>query len=311
MPRYSVIIVAHNSGKDIAGCLQSLRMHFPAPAEVIVIANASSDDTIGVIARVSPPVTFIRNNVNIGFGAAVNRAVAAATGDVVVLMNPDTRILQPFGEELESLFSPDPDMALAGVRLVDEEGRIRRSVWRSPSLFMLLCESVLPYSLSIRVTAMAPRESGPVPMVSGACMAVRRDILRELGGFDERFFMYYEDADLCFRIRKAGYRIHYAVAGSVYHREGGSFSDHGIDSLPLLYRSKILFYRKLYSGTGRFAAGLMIGIGIGIKGIVHGLAGLISGSAWFRRSARAHWTLFRTLPVLFRTGGREHGVPPM
>ena len=206
--KFSVIIVNYASWPLTLRCIESLQQTRYGDFEVFVVDNDS----------VKPPelpswVRLIRNEENVGFARAHNRGIAASSGDPIVLINPDTLVERDFFAQLEGFVSEYPRAGIFGPRIVDSEGHLQLSARREISALSgflgrtSLLTRLFPKSSIVKSQFPAVTDQSrptSVDWVSGACMVVRRETLRDVGPLDERFFMYFEDADLCRRARAAG-----------------------------------------------------------------------------------------------------------
>src|ERR671911_1597521 len=245
--KFSVLIVNYASWPLTLRCIESLRKTRYGDFEIIVVDNDS----------VEPPelpsaVRLIRNNENLGFARAHNRGIAASSGDPVVLINPDTLVERDFFEQLRAFLSENPKAGISGPRIVDSEGRLQLSARREISALSgflgrtSLLTRLFPKSSIVKSQFPAVTDQShptSVDWVSGACMVVRRKTLRDIGPLDERFFMYFEDADLCRRARAAGWLVYYLPHVHVVHQTGGS-SRSRPKAIWLLHKSAFLYHRK-------------------------------------------------------------------
>jgi N-acetylglucosaminyl-diphospho-decaprenol L-rhamnosyltransferase len=265
--KFSVLIVNYASWPFTLRCIESLRATGYGDFEIFVIDNDS----------VEPPglpsqVRLIRNNENVGFARAHNRGIAASTGNLVVLINPDTVVERDFFERLERFFSKNPDVGIAGPRIVDSDGKLQLSARREiGALSGLLGRTSLltrlfPKSSLVKSQFPAVTEGThptPVDWVSGACMVIRRETLREIGPLDERFFMYFEDADLCRRARAADWLVYYLPHVEIIHQTGAS-SHSRPKSIWLLHKSAFLYHRKhgAHGPIGVYSAVVLVGLAV-------------------------------------------------
>jgi N-acetylglucosaminyl-diphospho-decaprenol L-rhamnosyltransferase len=209
----SVIIVNWNAGPALAACLESLVAPGPAP-EIVVVDNASSDGSAEAACAAHPGVRLLQTGANLGFAAGANRGAGAASGDVLVFLNPDARVLPGALRALVDPLLATPRAGIAGGGLVAEGGAWQPAWARFGPLRHLLLDTT-PGRLAARLRV-APHA---VDWVYGTFMAVRRDLFRQLGGFDARYFLYGEDLDLCYRARRVGARtIHVPSARAVHGR---------------------------------------------------------------------------------------------
>lgn len=229
-PRLSVCIVTYNNARTIEACLAATaRAAGGMPIEVRVVDNASADGTADILRR-HPEVQWTAEPVNRGFGAACNRAMRGARGEYLLFLNPDTEPAPGSVARLLEHVAAHPEIGLAGPRFCDPAGEPRREVRRFPTFRSALYQfTALRYLGLFSGSYRAYRCEGfdyvraaSVEQIMGAAMLGRREVLDRLGGFDERFFMYYEDVDLCLRVRQAGLEVAYVPEAEVRHAAGHS-----------------------------------------------------------------------------------------
>jgi len=254
-PDLSIIIVAYHCRDDLARSLASLR---PSPAsastEIIVVDNASGDGTAEMVRERFPEVRLIPNAENRGFAAANNQGLAVASGRHVLFLNPDTRPAEGALAVLVRTLDADAGLGAVGPQLLNPDGSVQPSVRTDPTPAALL-HQYTPLRL-LRVLAPAYHRykrrdfdfasAADVDTLMGAALCVPRRVLDEVGPMDERFFVYQDDADLCLRIRQAGYRVRFEPAARITH-VGGVSAEHAASSV-LYLRS---LYRFLYKHHGR------------------------------------------------------------
>ena len=255
MTRLSVIVVTFNSAREIGGCLQALRDAAPRPAyDLLIVDNASTDDTVAVLARDWPDVRVVANEANRGFGAATNRGIRETTGDRLLLLNPDARVTAGAIDRLLAALDADPSIAIAGPRLVDDAGRAEVSYGRHIGPLAELGQKLRVRAQEGQwpvVAAWIERQTRMARFpdwVSGACWVARRDVLDAVGLFDERFFLYTEDVDLCARVRGAGYRVAFVPDAVVRHTRGASRAGVPDEANAHYRRSHVAFYEKHHPG---------------------------------------------------------------
>jgi N-acetylglucosaminyl-diphospho-decaprenol L-rhamnosyltransferase len=245
--KFSVLIVNYASWPLTVRCVESLYQTGYEDLEVVVVDNDCVEPP-----ELPPGVRLIRNPENLGFARASNRGIAATSGDLVVLINPDSLVEGGFFEKVGAFFGENPSVGIAGPRILDEDGELQLSARReiSPVSGLLgrtsLLTRLFPKSSLVKrqfpaVTSLeAPTN---VDWVSGACMVLRRSAVEQVGAFDERFFMYFEDADLCRRAREADWSVSYLPHVEVVHETGGS-SRSRPKAIWLLHKSAFLYHRK-------------------------------------------------------------------
>ncbi|HEX2739329.1 MAG TPA: glycosyltransferase family 2 protein [Rubrobacter sp.] len=244
---FSVLIVNYASWPFTLRCIQSLRATGYGDFEIVVVDNDSVEPP-----ELPPSVRLIRNKENVGFARAHNRGIAASKGEIVVLINPDTVVEKDFFESLAEYFEENERVGIAGPKIIDSDGQLQLSARREISALsgLLGRTSILTrlFPKSSLVKSQFPAvtdQTHPtqVDWVSGACMVIRRETLREIGPLDERFFMYFEDADLCRRARAAGWLVYYLPHIELIHQTGAS-SRSRPKAIWLLHKSAFIYHRK-------------------------------------------------------------------
>lgn len=247
----SVIFVQHNNGRLTLDAIRTLRQHHPEGIEIVVVDNASTDDAGDLVTREAPGVTVIRNSVNMGFGAANNQAVRVTRGEYLCFLNNDTLCRGEVLSSAERRFAETPQLGIYAPRLVYGDGTFQLSAGSLPGFWREVLEKFM-YTLERRrnrlfLAAIEKRYSvlRSVGWVTGAALLIRRTVFEEVGGFDEAMFMYFEDKDLCARVREAGYDIEFDPAVTLVHLKGGSSTGDLSAPLRAAYRaSQRRFYEK-------------------------------------------------------------------
>ena len=250
MPRLSIIIVTYNSATDIVNCLESLVEHPPAiEHEIVVVDNGSTDGTLpGIRARWSG-VRVIDAAANLGFARANNLGIQQTFGPLILLLNPDTSVPGGAIDSLVTALEARPDVAIAGPRLVDGDGRAELSFGRMMSPLAELRQKFLVRGsrragpVAAYVESMTRKEQ-EVDWVSGACMLVRRTDAEVAGLMDERYFMYAEDVDFCAAVRARGRKVLFTPYAEVVHLRGRSRATATVATQRAYRRSQIAFYEK-------------------------------------------------------------------
>jgi GT2 family glycosyltransferase len=250
----SVAIVSFNTKRILLNCIQSVYTTTKSLCvEIIVVDNASQDGSAEAAREACPDAVVITNPDNRGFAKAVNQALAVSAGRYFLLLNSDTLMEDGALAKMVEYLDAHPEVGALGCRQRTAEGRILRSAFAFPGLR----EHVLNFGL---FKALAPGSSGKyahpwedsrtpqdVDWINGACMVVRSEVLRGLGGLDERYFMYFEDVDLCLRIRRLGHRIIYLPEAQIVHFVGSS-SEGKAHALNLEWEfSRIIFVETHFS----------------------------------------------------------------
>ena len=229
----SVVVVAADSGPLLGACIESV-LATAAPIEILLVDNASADGQVDAVAAAhaqEPRLRVLRNANNRGFGPACNQAAAVAHGDVLVFLNPDCRVQPDTIAHLRAALADAHD-GLIGATIRSPSGELGRGVRRRDPLFTRLLASMTGFSRwesrwpslqGIEIGAPPPATGlERVDAVSGACMALTARVFDELDGFDEGYFLHFEDLDLCRRTRDAGYGVFVAGDISIVHAQGSS-----------------------------------------------------------------------------------------
>src|SRR6187401_710761 len=260
-----VVIVNWNSGAQLRECLQSFAAvaDDDVAARVTVIDNASTDGSSEGL-EASMPLAVVRNADNRGFGAACNQGAAGSEADFLLFLNPDTRLMPgSFAEPVRYLRAHENErVGIVGIQLVDADGRVARNTARAPTAWSMVGNSVGFDRLAARlfpphfVTEWAHDQTRTVDQVMGAFFLVRRSLFEALGGFDERFFVYYEDLDFSVRARAQGWQSVYLSTAQAFHR--GQGTTEGATARRTFYfcRSRILYARKHFGALGALAVTL-------------------------------------------------------
>ncbi|MFH1081393.1 MAG: glycosyltransferase family 2 protein [Pseudomonadota bacterium] len=229
----SIIIVSYNTVDLIESCLGSLSTD-DVEKEVFVVDNASNDGTADVVRICFPRVHLLENPENRGYSAANNQVLSQCRGRYILFLNPDTQLRADTLRTAVCFMDDHPRIGLAGMKIINADGTLQESVsYRYPG------EKYTRGELS--------GLSGEIACVLGAGMMARQEIIQEIDGFDEDFFLYGEDQDLCLRIRKRGYDIGYIEKAEVIHLGGQSERQStSADKWQKKIRAEYLFYRKHY-----------------------------------------------------------------
>lgn len=230
----SIIIVSYNTADLIVNCLRSVMATHGDGKEVFVVDNASSDGSAAIVSKDFPSVHLVVNLENKGFAAANNQVLPHCRGRYIFFLNPDTEAMPDTSRKALSFMEANPHIGLAGVKIVNPDGTLQKSVsYRYPG--------------QKYATGELKGLKGNIACVLGAGMIARGDIIRGIGGFDEDFFLYGEDQDLCLKIRKAGYEIGYIPSAVVVHLGGQSERHCPSENIwKKKIEAELLFYQKHY-----------------------------------------------------------------
>ncbi|MFQ6132582.1 MAG: glycosyltransferase family 2 protein [Armatimonadota bacterium] len=256
----AICIVNHNTRDLLLECLDSIKRHADA-AEVVVVDAASTDGSAAAVRERHPDVRVIELERNLGFGAGCNRGIEATKGEAVLLLNADTRLTGSALGAMTEALAAEETVALVGPRLVGPDATLQRSCRTFPTLLTAFFAYTGLSKAFPRSRLFGRYEMGwwdyderrEVDWLSGACMLVRRSSLAEVGLFDEDYYMYAEEADLCMRLRRAGRRVVYEPAAEVVHHEGASTSQRWPEMVMASHRSTLRFFRKHYGRASALA----------------------------------------------------------
>jgi len=274
-PDVSVIIVNWNTRDELRECLRSLHpsLHPDVQAEIIVVDNASWDDSVAMVKREFPEVKLIENRLNEGFGKAHNRAAQVAQGRYLLLLNSDARAHPGALKQLVDYADAHPDVGIIAPKVLNPDGSLQYSCRRFPvyeaGLFRnTLLGRLFPQNRFVRdylMTDFDHAHTMEVDWVSGCAMMIRRETWHQLGGFDEQFFMYCEDVDLCWRAHEAGWKVVYHPDAVVTHAIGRS-TDKAVNAMiRQFHHSHRLFFQKHYARRLPIWSRLLIPLGLWIR----------------------------------------------
>ena len=253
MTSISVVIVNHNTCDLVRSCLHSIQAD--QPDEVIIVDNASTDGSVEMIYADFRWVRLIRNERNMGYGAAANRAVAQCQTPYFLLLNADTILRPGVLKKFSDYLDQHPHAAMVGPRLLDPDGTLQSSCFPFPTPLDIFLDVSHVSHLMRFIPILRDRymrswnhlHSRQVPWVVGAALAIRREAFQACGGFDETFFMYYEEVDLCYRLWQRGWQIHYLPSAEIVHIGGAATEKYRVSMVVQLYTSLANFYRHHYS----------------------------------------------------------------
>lgn len=242
-------------------CLLSVRNNSTGlNVEVFVVDNASTDGSVEYLQPLFPEVNFIRNQINSGFAKGNNQVLHLCRGEFILFLNPDTVLSEDSLQKCVSFMEVHTDAGALGVRMVDQQGVFLKeskrglptpaaSFWKLTGLIKFFPRS--PIFSSYYAGHLAENKTHRVEVLSGAFMLVRKKVIDQVGGFDERFFMYAEDIDLSYRILKAGYHNYYFPEVTITHIKGAS-TKKDLKYVRLFYKAMSQYVRK-HHGNGLFA----------------------------------------------------------
>jgi GT2 family glycosyltransferase len=276
MPKkISYIIITHNSERDIRDCIGSIHERCAVPFEIIVVDNNSQDNTREIVEEEFGEVRLISSEMNNGYSWGVNTGVSRSSGDYVFILNPDTKIVSTITEDIFKPFS-DGRTGVVGPKVINPDDKERQASARSfPTLKTglfnnrSLITAVIPgnrFSAQYLNPIIDEDREQQVDWVSGCAMVIRRKLFDLIGGFDEGFFLFYEDVDFCQRTSLAGYRVLYNPLIEIEHTIGISANVPSLRINYIRHRGMWLYYRKYFKRN--IVIDLMVLLGIACRFLV-------------------------------------------
>lgn len=253
----SIVIVNWNAKELIENCIDSIHEQTRVDYEIIVVDNASTDGSVEAL-RARQGITLIENPVNRGFAAANNQGINIARGRTILLLNPDTIILDSAVDRALLFSEASPDVAVVGVQVWESPDRVQPTCFGDPTPFHILIvrfrlQKLFPWCPVFRraeLTGWERDTERDVPVVSGMFMLVKREAIGCVGVLDGAFFVYGEEADWCYRFRKAGYRCVFTPSARILHLDGGSKSTVQVPvRMHLQLQKSLLYYNRKHGGV--------------------------------------------------------------
>lgn len=236
----SIIIVSFNTRELLADCLHSIFSQKGTEFEVWVVDNASSDESAQMVKKEFPQVRLIENRENLGFSGANNLAIKKAQGQFLFLLNSDTILKGQALAKILDFFDENPEAGVVGVKILNSDGSPQESVGK---FYNLINTFLMLFGVErMGLMRSSPDETKEVDWVSGAALALRKEILPKVGLLDENFFMYMEEVEWCFRAKLAGFKIFFYPQARVVHYERGSAKKS--EAIWGIYRGLALFFQK-------------------------------------------------------------------
>jgi GT2 family glycosyltransferase len=273
----SIIIVNYNAEKLLQRCISSVYDETKqVPFDIWVIDNNSKDTSVLMVRQDFPQVNLVENKENVGFAKANNQAITKCAGDYILLLNPDTLILQNAIEKMIKFMDRNPDIGICGCKVLNEDGTLqlacRRSIPTPGVAFFRLSglSKLFPNSkitAKYNLTYLDPDSLNQVDAVSGAFLMIRKEVVNEIGLLDERFFMYGEELDWCLRAKKAGWSIMYYPDANIVHYKGECSRFNHRKATIEFYRSMYLFHKKHFAENYNPFINVIIYAGIFLKAL--------------------------------------------
>jgi hypothetical protein len=258
----SIIIVNYNVKEFLQNLLHSIdKAAQGIKHEIIIVDNASDDGSVEYLRKnflQQDKIKLIANKKNMGFGRANNQGLKIAKGKFLLLLNPDTLLSEDSLKKMIGFLEESPDAGMAGCKILNPDGTLQLACRRSfPGPWVSFCKvtglsTLFPNSrlyAKYNLTYLDENETYEVDAISGSFMMLKKQVYDKVGGFDEDFFMYGEDLDLCYRIQKSGYKVYYTHSTQIIHYKGESTKRSSIDDTKIFYNAMHLFVKKHFSSS--------------------------------------------------------------
>ncbi len=271
----SIIIVHYKTRELTLQCLRSIRAFSPAASYEILLIDSDSKDGIGeTVAEEFPQVRFIEVGRNDGFGRANNLGIVNAHGKYLLLLNSDTQIIEPIFDSLVEYMEVHPEVGCLGPQHFDGAGKHQVSYGKFPNLFTEILRKIVDFRIALNDSNIRGyleeycSTEQDVDWLSGSCLLLRREAMRQVGLLDESFFMYFEDVDLCKRIYDVGWKVVFYPLLRILHYSGQSVKENILAGLVAYRQSQLYFARKHYGRWGDCLVRAMLFLKFGAVGLV-------------------------------------------
>ncbi|MEX1008858.1 MAG: glycosyltransferase family 2 protein [Acidimicrobiia bacterium] len=258
-PRWAAVVVNYESGALLVSCVRSVLADTSAgEPELVVVDNGSRDGSVAALLREFPAVRVIESGSNLGYAGGINRGVDATHAPVVAILNSDVDVAPGTAAAMLARLEPEADLAAVGPVIRNADGSQYPSARAEPSPWDAVGHALLGairpsnrFTRRYRQLDVDPARPRDVEWLSGAAIWLRRSALRSVGGWDEHYFMYMEDVDLCWRLRRLGWRVAYEPGGAVMHVQAASTDRHPYRMIVRHHRSAYRFAAKRWQGVQR------------------------------------------------------------
>ncbi|MFQ5398421.1 MAG: glycosyltransferase family 2 protein [Anaerolineae bacterium] len=299
----TIVIVSWNVRKLLRGCLRAIdRGSEELAVQVVVVDSDSSDGSPDMVQEEFPWVELIACSENVGFPRGNNLGIARAHGRFILLLNPDTEVKGDALSEMVAYLKAHPTVGVVGAQLLNPDGSVQSSRRRFPTLATAFFEStwlqgVAPARILTRYYAqdLPDDETADVDWLMGACLMVRREVVAQVGGLDEAYFMYSEELDWCHRIKDAGWRVVYLPSARVMHYVGKS-SDQAVTARHINFqRAKLRYFRKYHGRPAAATLRLFLLLSYIIQLELEAIKGLLGHKRPLRwQRVKAYWQVIRS-----------------
>jgi GT2 family glycosyltransferase len=278
----SVVLVSYNTKELLRNCLISLFANCKSTRpETIIVDNCSQDRSAEMVERDFPEVRFIRNVSNEGFARAINQGIRISQGRYVLLLNPDTMIVDQAIDIMLSWMENHPDIGICGPQLLNEDRTIQRSIFSFPNLLTVtmvhLCFFLSPINRLLQIGEFRDHtRSQMVECVSGACFMIRREVIDSVGLLDERFFLNAEEMDLCQRATLDGWKVYFLAEAKVVHYRGKSSESNPAIGFIEFHRAQHMYYAKYFNKIKQRMLKMILFSGAFLRVVYYWLRSLLS-----------------------------------
>jgi N-acetylglucosaminyl-diphospho-decaprenol L-rhamnosyltransferase len=266
------VVVNYNAHGHLDQCIRSLRAD--GVGRIAVVDNASTDGSEARLRELEPDATVLRLSRNVGYGAGANRGAAVLDTPYLLILNPDTIVEPGMVKALTAALDAHPTVGAVGPRVDTPAGEVYPSARTFPGIADALGHGFLgivwpsnPFTRRYRMLGWDHADAREVDWISGACFLVRRTAFDAVVGFDESYFMYSEDVDLCWRLRRAGWDIYYEPAGRVMHAQGASTEHHPFRMIAAHHISLLRFAGRSTRGPKRLLLPV-VAVGLGVRAML-------------------------------------------
>jgi N-acetylglucosaminyl-diphospho-decaprenol L-rhamnosyltransferase len=270
--RPAAVVVNFNTGNYLIACIRSLRAE--GIERIVVVDNASRDGSLEAARSADPDIEVVQTGANLGFGAGVNRGAPLVTGDLLVV-NPDAVVEPGAVKALQAVLEHSPDVGIVGPRIENPDGTLYPSARTFPAMgdalghaFVGLVAPNNRFTRRYRMLDWDHATAAQVDWVSGAAFLARRACFDAIGGFDETYFMYLEDVDLCWRAHRAGWAVAYEPAARVVHVQGVSTDQTPYRMIAAHHRALFTFWWRSTPGPGRLVLAPFVLVGLVLRTIL-------------------------------------------
>lgn len=274
----SIVIVNYNTGQLLGSCLESVYAGANGtPFDIWVVDNNSRDDSVEVVRSRFPKVRLVQNAANLGFSRANNEVISQSKSEYILLLNPDTVIVDDAIERMVKFMNANPHIGISGCRVLNTDRTLQLACRRSiPTPKVAFCRLIglsrlFPNNKTLakyNLTYQDPNETHEVDAVSGAFLMIRRKAVEDIGLLDERFFMYGEELDWCLRAKRAGWAVMYHPDAEIIHYKGESTKYNSRKAAFEFYRAMYLFHKKHFAKKYSPVTNFVIYAGIVLKAML-------------------------------------------